>query len=111
MDTATLVLAIPATLAATPGAATAVRGGITKIRSLLEQVVKNGAGQVEQSYAQLEQTFRRAYRSVMGDLDDNGKCKAINAQRFTEAVGNVCYLHARNEDEAWQWYREVQAAA
>jgi hypothetical protein len=56
--------------------------------------------------ADYEEMFGRLYRFVMNDLDETGHVKAENAKIFTEIADNVMYLHAKDQVEAWQRYRE-----
>ena len=57
--------------------------------------------------ADYEEMFGRLYIFVMNDLDETGHVKAENAKIFTEIADNVMYLHAGNQAEAWQRYREI----
>jgi hypothetical protein len=71
------------------------------------RLVEEKHRQQDRIIADYREMFGRLYRFVMEDLGEDGLVKTANAQVFTKIADNVMYLHCRDEDEAWERYRQV----
>jgi hypothetical protein len=99
MDAATLIFSGIAAV----GAVMAV---VVASRPLL-RLVESKHRKLDAVLQDYEKMFGRLYRFVMEDLDTDSHVKTENAKIFTTIADNVMYLHAADEGEAWQTYRDV----
>jgi hypothetical protein len=97
-------------------AATLIFSGIAAVGAVMAVVVAIGPllrlvgskhRKLDAVLQDYEKMFARLYRFVMEDPDADGHVKTENAKIFTTIADNVMYLHAADEGEAWQMYRDV----